>query len=843
MPCGLALLALGGYGRCEMSPHSDVDIMFLYPAKVKSPLLGEFQKSVADRVLYLLWDLNLQVGHCTRSVADCLEEAQKNIQSKNAMLEARLITGDSGLFASFTEAFRRFCRKASAAEYIQERLADQEARRERYGGTVFLQEPDIKNGVGGLRDYHNIRWMVRLKLDNDQIDRVLLEKYLSRLEHRDFTLAYDFLVRVRNELHFQSPRPSDLLDLERQPQVALKLGYRQKDIFRRVESFMRDYYQRAQCIYLTSKYLEKRLALDAETRVSFRAVIDSRRYGSREALDGFVCNRGVLSSERTTVFTEDPERLVRVFRHAQQLRATLDVELCRQIMQSLPLINAKVIQSPTANRSFRAILQSVGEVYPTLQQMLELGVLARFVPEFSGLVCLVQHEYYHRYTADVHTLNTIRELDKVFNGEDPPLTAKYSRELHQTEQPALLYLILLLHDIGKGRGMEGHAERGAEMVAGVLRRMQVKPDLHAKIAFIIRHHLDMARFWQHFDVDDPRTAQSFAQLVETAENLRYLYVHNFCDARGTAGGLWNSYKDMLHLELFRNTLTQLGESPALPPEKTMTPRETIQARLPDLSPEEIEAHYSMLPERYFVYTSEEEIALHLRMVNQLLRRVSVASSMGSLVPVIEWHDDLSLSMTVVHIVTWDRAGLFFKLAGAFSVAGLSIVSSKALTRADHITIDTFYVVEPSGGVVQSQKAREVFSQALEAALIHSRDLLPEIVTQAKRHAKPDYLRTQEILRAPIPPSVDVYHELSLKRTIIEIQANDQIGLLYRLARAIHDHGFDITFARISTERHVAVDTFYIEPVPSATGDPAANLMALRESLNRIVMPATGVAVG
>ncbi len=836
-PCMVTMCALGGYGRAEMCPYSDVDIMFLYPAKVRSPKLGIAQKYLADKILYLLWDLNLKVGHSTRDVPAALEEAKKDIQTKNAILESRRIAGDRQLFDNFTDTYRRFLKKDDSMAYIKARLKDQFERRERYGGSVFLQEPDIKNGVGGLRDFQNSRWITRLRLGIETLDALVKRCYLTEEELKSFTAAYDFLLKVRTALHLQSTRATDLLDLEKQPAIAWRLGYKQKDIFRRVEAFMKDYYLHAECIYLLSCYLEKRLELESHSHISFSAVLESRRFTKRTDIDGFYIQKGEIASENSQVFKEDPERIIRVFRHAQLYEAEITFDLRRLIRENLMLIDDKLVKSSGANRAFRALLQEAGQVYPILNAMRELGVLGRFVPEFSDLLCLVQHEYYHRYTADVHTLSTIRELDGIFNGNEETLTGKYKRELHNTEHPTLLYLILFLHDIGKARGIEGHAVIGAEMAEAILKRLGVNPELHAKIQFVIRNHLEMARFWQHYDLDDPQTSKTFADQVQNAENLRYLFVHNFCDARGTAQGLWNGYKDSLHTELFRQTLHALGEKPTLPGQKTMTPIETIKAQLPEVSPEEIEAHYNLLPERYFIYSSVDEIVLHIKMVNELLRRIAASPNVGTLVPVIEWDDDLSLGMTVVHVVTWDRAGLFFKLAGAFSVAGLSIVSSKALSRSDHITIDTFYVCEPGGGVVRNKKTREIFQTHLEDALLRNKDLLADIEAQARKHSKPSYLTKQEHLRAPIPPSVDVYHELSLKRTIIEVQANDTIGLLYKLAKAIHDHGFDITFARIATERHVAVDTFYIEPMNTKKGsEDANNLLGLRDSLNRIIMP-------
>jgi [protein-PII] uridylyltransferase len=831
----VALLALGGYGREELCPFSDVDLMFLYPDKVRDPAFPEVQRLFNDTILYMLWDLNLKVGHSTRTIKEAMAEADGDEQSKNAMLESRRICGNTTLYQRFARDYDRFIRKDNVLAYLKERLANQHIRREKQGNTVFIQEPDIKNGVGGLRDYQNILWMTRLQYDGRDLQALVDLKLIRQKEHDQLMRAYDFLLRVRNELHLQSKRPNDLLDFEKQPKVAWAMGYRQRAIFPRVETFMRAYYQAAERIHHLAHYLEKRLALNARSSVSFQAVIESRRQGKVERFDGFEAQGGRLTAESPHTFRQDPVRLVRVFRHLQSRGLEADFDLERLIEENLDLIDDKVIESEEANRAFRSILQSKGEVYPTLRLMNATGVLPRFIPEWAGLHCLVQHEFYHRYTADEHVLKTIRELDGLFSGESPQLTRKYREAVEETELPALLYLILLLHDIGKARGIENHAEAGAEIAGPILERLGVVEKAREKIIAQIRNHLEMARIWQRHDLDDPQTIQILCDLVGDAEQLRYLYVLTFCDARGTARNLWNDFKDTLHTQLFQLAMGHFQSPTVTPPALPMISQTHILNKANDLTEEEVEAHFNLLPDRYFSYHSEKEVLLHLRMIHRLLENISTADSLGSLLPVVEWEDDQNLGLTVVHIVTWDRAGLFYKLAGAFTLAGLSIVSSKALSRADHITIDTFYVSDPAGGPVKNRDALDVFRHYIGEALVNNRNLLNQITVEAEKRKRPSYLQTDNTLPAAIPTRVDVYHELSLKRTIIEIEANDQLGLLYQIARTISDHGFDITFARISTERKVAVDTFYIEPSqPQGDTENSQDLVALREALLKVL---------
>ncbi len=835
----IAVLALGGYGRGEVCPFSDVDILLLHPPDSPRDSARGLPAAFAEEMLYPLWDLGLKVGHATRTVSEALSEADREPKSRNALLEMRFLFGNESLAEQLNRRFRSRFRRRRSALTLQSQIENAVDRRTQQGDSLYLQEPDIKNGVGGLRDYQNVLWMSHIRFDRGDPEVLVENGILSPARLRQFHEAYDFLLRVRNELHFFAGRATDLLSLDRQPTIAAHLGYPEVDLVERVEAFMRDYYARAQCILRTASRVESRILRRdlpfAGDRFHLRDVLASRRPQRKRRIDGFLLEKGLLHRDEPGAFQADPLRLVRVFRHAQQLGADLHDELAEEIEESLGLLEVTDPWQPALQKIMRALLNDAGRVFPAVASLHEVGVLGHILPEFGRLTCLVQHEYYHRYTADMHTLETLHQLDRVFARTEPPWNS-YLEALRRTEYPTLLYLALLLHDIGKADGVRGHAQRGAVLAAPILSRIGLPEPLHGEILFLIENHLEMARFSQRFDLDDPTTIQSFARFAGTPTRLAYLYAHTYCDALGTAENLWNGYKQLLHESLYRKTLSLLekGADRSLMEREY---REHLEEQLlgegaaARVEREEVEAHLNGLPDRYFVQNSLDEVVLHLDMVHQLLVRIQTADSVGALAPIIDWQDSPDQGLSTVTVVTWDRGGLFFNLAGALSVSGLNILSTKAVTRADHIAIDTFTVVGPDGGPVSDPAARSKFESHVHEALVENRDLLEAIEREARKYESGYLRRNGATLASHIDPVINVYHELTLQRTIIEVQAPDTLGLLYKLGRVITEHGFDITFARIDTENGIANDTFYIEGVePTAHSPGNHNLLLLRQAL-------------
>jgi len=838
-----SLVAIGGYGRAELCPLSDIDLMFLYPSKTSAKTLKSAQEFMVQKILYNLWDIGLKVGHSSRTVDDAFSEARNDVQTKTALLESRLVYGSPTLFNGFANSYNLFYRKEDPKGYIQQRLADQKERRSRNGDSVFIQEPDIKSGVGGLRDFHNTLWMAKVRLNIHTIDGLGEQNYLRKPELAEFKAAYDYLLRVRNELHFRSTRPTDLLSLEMQPKIAYQLGYRDRNLLARVEQFMRDYYRHAEIIYRLSKTVESRMSLNSQPDPginplnSMKSFLKARRKERIKRVDGFVLRGREISFEDKKIFKQDPERLIRVFRLTQKHDLDLDLELVSLIRASVDLIDDKVRASESANQSFLEILKESGKVYKTLTVMHEHRVLGSFIPEWDRLTCLVQHEYYHRYTADEHTLHTIRELDHIFSHGDP-IYERYRKEIGELRSPNLLYLILFLHDIGKGQSIKGHAEIGLELAEPILERMKIDEEQREIIRFVIKNHLQMARFWQRHDIDDPDTAAVFAEQMETVENLRLLYIHTFCDARGTAKGLWNQYKDSLHTTLFSRAMAALKADgkvdESYKKHKEAVKQSIIDAGVDGIPDEEVSVHFEKLPDRYFINTEKDEIILHIRMIHRLFREFVEAESMDSLAPVIDLREDSDDHFITVNVVTWDRPGLFHKLAGALNVAGYSIHKVKAASRDDDIAIDTFLVAENHTKMRTVGDATMIFEECVKDALIREIDLYPLLHNIIEKANNNILHKVENPLAESFPTQVSAYNDSELERTILEIQTSDSLGLLYSISKCVFEHGLAIVFARINTERDIAIDTFYIEPIDSNEVPNKEQLESLEKRILKVI---------
>ncbi|HUA38756.1 MAG TPA: [protein-PII] uridylyltransferase [Candidatus Sulfopaludibacter sp.] len=805
----LALVAIGGYGRAELNPHSDIDFMFLHDGQVAAGKPLPCLSRLIDGVLYPLWDIGLKIGYAVRSLDDCVKVANTDMQSKTSLIESRLIIGDEKLFKKFQRALIDKCVDGFEEKYIALRLEDQKARHRKFGDSACMQEPNIKNGCGGLRDFQNLLWMAFFKYRARSPGDLEKQEFVSRHEHRQLEAAYDFLLRARTELHYQTNRAVDVLGKNLQPAVALGLGYGDRSPSKRIEKFMRDLYTHMRNIFLITRTLEQRMALlaPAQRKLSLRAWLPQRK--APEPVDGFLFVNGEIRAVSRRIFREQPQRLMRVFLQAQQRRLKLHPDLEQLIRNELSLVDRAFLNDAHVRETFLTILEQRGNVAPVLRAMHEVNFLGKYIPEFGKLTCLVQHEFYHQYAADEHTLVCLEQLDRVWEARELPYK-NYAPLFQNLERPGLLYLALLLHDVGKS----GHHKRGdhpqvsAGMAMRVARRLRLNGPTAHTLRVIIENHLLMANISQRRDLDDAAVIRNFAHHIETAEALDLLTLLTFADAQGTSDKLWNGFKDALLWQLHARALVLLTGGTefvrAGQAQRESLLQEVRQLAEKSLSDEEINTHFGTLPDTYFQVRAAREIIEDLELAHRFMQRLILEDN-RVLSPIIAWRDEADRGYNAVKICTWDRAGLFSKIAGSFSAAGLNILGAQIFTRADSIVLDAFYVNDGRTGNLATRQQHDQFAELLEKVLTHEAIDLPALIAR-RITQQPIY---QPYTGEHIQTQIHFDNEVSETRTLIEVETEDHLGLLYMISQTLSKLAVDIVRARIVTERGAAIDSFYV----------------------------------
>ncbi|MDB6121759.1 MAG: uridylyltransferase [Pedosphaera sp.] len=808
----IALVAIGGYGRAELNPFSDIDFMFLHEGQVvagNKPL--PHLAKIMDGILYPLWDIGLKVGYSVRSVEDCIAAAQDDMQSKTSLIEARLIIGNEALFKKLQKAVLTKCVEGYETRYIAKRLEDQAARHNKFGNSPSMQEPNIKNGCGGLRDYQNLIWMTYFKYRTRSLEELQGRELISDAERKQLDAAYDYLLRVRNELHYHAERAADVLTKNFQPAIAHNLGFTDRSPSVRLEKFMREVYTHARNIYLINRTLEQRMALlPAPKRLQFlRGLIGRARPKAQEqaAVDGFKFIDGHIHAANTRVFRDQPRRLMRVFLAAQQRGLRLHPDLAQLIRNSLSLADRSFLYDEHVRETFLTILGQRGNVAPTLRAMHEVGLLGKYIPEFGKLTCLVQHEFYHQYTADEHTLMCLEKLDRVWEAKEEPYS-RYSQLFQSLDRPFLLYLALLLHDVGKADGHGKHAKVGSELAERVARRLGLDGSATHNLRLVIENHLLMASVSQRRDMDDPSVMRTFANEIQNSESLAMLTLHTFVDTLATSDKLWNDFKDSLLWSLHSRAVQLLaGGTEFVRAEEKQREllAEEIHRNLPgNVSEEELLAHFGTMPTRYFHIHSSGEITRDLTLTHRFMH-LQLSEDDDALRPVIDWHNEPDRGYTVVKICTWDRAGLFNNIAGTFSAAGLNILTAQIFTRSDAIVLDTFCVTDAKTGALANREERDRFEELLNQVLIGEEVNLKALIAK-QRVNRPLY---QSYEGDQMPTQISFDNDSSESRTAIEVETEDRIGLLHAISESLAELDLNISAAKIVTEKGAAIDTFYV----------------------------------
>ena len=793
---GLMVSAFGGYGRRELNPFSDVDINFFHAEKRPTAAMEQ----IISSTLMVLWDLGFKIGHATRSVKGAIAQANQDMTTKTAMLECRWLTGDKKLFEEFKKFFETSCIKGHEKEYIAWRMENLKELRTKFGPSVFMQEPNIKSGCGGLRFYQNLLWTGMFHCGASSMTRLVETKLLRERERRILEEAHDFLLRVRTEMHYQTGRAADQLTLQLQGKVATALGYPEKNILRRCETFMRDYYRYTRHIYLITTLALGRAREQQEQKGHLLTKLIGRSAG--ESVGEFIIRHGELFPKNREIFNQDPPRMMQAFQLAQRRGLKFSAELEDLVKRRLHLVD-RTFQYGKENRTiFLSILSRKGSVSRILRLMHDLGFLGKYLPEFEPLTCLVQHEFFHRYTADEHTLLCTEKIDDLLFSTEPRLKP-YAAIFRHLEDPAMLYLAMLLHDTGKAANSRHHEEASAIAAQKVARRLQLAPQRRKMLITLVNAHGEMSDIARSRNLEDPATVEEFAGIVRDPLILEALMILTLADGMGTSDEGWSDWKEQLVWQLYHQAKGFLADSDGFREDQCHRREELLQKvseKLPADFEDEIEAHFSGMPERYLAFKETAEICRHLRLFRSFFIQ-SLRTEGSHLEPVIEWIDHPEAGHAEVIVCGWDRGRLLERIAAAFLESGINVLGADIYTRADHLALDIFRVSNHRSEPLPRERARKAFE-----------DKLSDLLRAPGSRIVPAPKRMLPVGQAPeeeLPVRVLLNNNAHPTCTIIEVQAPDRVGLLYQLLRAISHGGITIEAARIATEQRAALDVFYL----------------------------------
>lgn len=801
-----ALVANGGYGRGLMNPGSDVDLLFL--TQTTAARVPKRVSEVICEIQNLIWDLGFKFLPSTRSVAECLVEGKREPQSRTALFDARLVIGSRDLFEKLQTRFRKVCIEKDKETFFQERTQDVKKRHAKWSHTVFLQEPNIKDSPGALRDYHNLDWVIDAEAGTRSMTELVSRRILSRIARRELKDAFTFLHRVRNALHYHD-KGNDILTLRFQGVLADEFGYPEKSILRRIESFMRDYYTHARNVHNHTKSVFEIFELQhaesqnngLRSKLTFGLIKKKPR-----ALDDYTIRDGRLFPRRKTIFDENPNRLIRLFTYCQKYDVSPSPSLRKLIKANWTIID-KSFRSRIENRdAFREILEKKGKVAVTLRLMHRCGVLGRYLPEFGALDCLVQHEFFHRYTADEHTLRCIDHLDALMDDENPR-HAIYREIFVKHPDPYALFIALILHDTGRAENVREHIDGSAMLAARLCKRLRISGGRRSLIMFLVDHHLTLWRFATKKNIDDPEVIREFAGLMQDRHRLDALLLFTFADSNGTNEEAWSPWKESLILQLYRNTrefilegMTAAKEEVNEEVQESLT---EIKAGLKEKYHEIFDEHSKLMPKRYFRYRSKKSISKHVvalwQYIDRRQRRPDTPFECA-----VQWITHPKFGYNELIIASHDSHRFLEKLCCALATHQLNILSADVYTRPDGLTLDLFRVCDDDLKAIT-----DIAKQKAIVATIYEINQREEYDPAKYLKKKTNFLKpeTEQVVQFPVRAWIS--NDLDPHYTVIELQALDRIALLHDVLRTVNDHNLEIVHSRICTEKGAALDSIYV----------------------------------
>ncbi len=776
----VALVAVGGYGRKELFPYSDIDLLFLHDGRN-----GRTAEHIAKNILYVLWDLGLAVGQAHRTIDEAIALAKDDITIRTSLLDARLVAGDAKILERFQSRFRQEIISKTIPQFIEAKLAERDERHHHFGDSRYVLEPNVKEGKGGLRDLHTLAWLARYSTPIHDLKDLIKKNILTREEYAAFENAQQFLSKVRAHLHILAERGEERLTFDRQHAVAVAMGYAHANPNRAVERFMRRYFAAV------------RVAGNV-TRV-FCALFEAMHRPEPRKLLTWPWTPGKFKREgkRLTIksaqsFSRQPILMLELFHLSRIQNLDIHPEALQGIARNLFRIDHKLRNDPRAGEIFLDLLLTENGAETSLRKMSEAGVLGRFIPEFGRVVGQTQFNMYHVYTVDEHTLVAIGILHAIENGEFKKTLPLASLLFHRIRMRRVLYLSLFCHDIAKGRGGD-HSTLGEKIVTKLARRFGFSEEEADTAAWLVRQHLLFSNTAFKRDIDDPKTIEDFVAEVKSPERLKLLLLLTVADMRAVSATVWNAWKAALLEELYHAAEQMMAQGEVVRErQQTKELRHGLIAALPGWEESAIDAYIEQAPAGFLTGLPAARHAAIARMLKE------------SAPLLLDTAHDYERAMTEITVATPDRPGLFSKLAGAMSLSGVNIIGAKIFTLKNGMAIDVFQVQDTAGDVFDRTDRLARMSAAIEQALSDELNL-PKALSGQRKH----YGRTSRDAHAAAG-QVFIDNNASNIHTVIEITGHDRPGFLYQVTHAIAVLGLSIASAHISTYGTQIADVFYVK---------------------------------
>ncbi|MCF8473800.1 MAG: [protein-PII] uridylyltransferase [Emcibacter sp.] len=808
----VSLVAIGGYGRADMAPYSDVDLLFLLPYK-QTP----WGEQVVEFILYMLWDIGLKVGHAVRTVAECIRLSKQDLTIKTSLLEARYICADMSLYNEFVEHYYKDVISGTEPEFVEEKLAERDERHVKLGQARYVVEPNIKEGKGGLRDLQTLYWISKYIYGVDDVSEVVEKGVFSASDYKQFQKAYNFLSTVRFHLHYLSGRAEERISFGVQKTIAERLGYADRAGLSGVERFMKHFFLTAKtvgdltriyCAYLEDEHKRK-------------PMIRMPKLGLRKRkIEGFPIEGSRITLTSSEALRENPLSIIQIFHVAQKNNLDIHPKAMRLIRQNLDLINKKLQKDPIANNLFVEILTYEKGPGFILRLLNEAGIFGKFIPDFGRVVAQMQYDMYHVYTVDEHTIRAIELLSELEQGilaNDHPLSNEI---IHKVLSRKVLYVAVMLHDIAKGRKGD-HSVLGEQVAKKLCPRLGLTSAQTETVAWLVRQHLLMTHVAFKRDLNDPKTIEDCAKIIQSPERLRLLLILTVVDIRAVGPKIWNGWKGQLLRDLYYKAEEYLlgGQVEHGNKQRIEDVKHKLRAELTDWTEAQFSAFCGRFYESYWLAVNHENQVRNARMIDTSDKRDDKLT--------INIHVDEFKNISELTIYAQDHPGLFARMTGAIAVCGASIQDARIFTTKDGMALDTFWIQEADGGIYRDKHKLERLKKTIARTL--AGELLPrdELAALRKRSKKAEVFTVE--------PRVLIDNKASNRYTVVELNGLDRPGFLYMLSQALVDLKLSIGSAHIATFGERAVTVFFICDLFGHKIDNEHKLKKIKEKLLEALM--------